>query len=332
VDGRGLSRSDLAIALFGDGAWAARTLREMHAAGHRIVVCVLRTHPSDPRLTAAAAELGIPILQPDRVNAAEFVEKICDIGPDLNLSIAYNQIIRRPMLESARLGFLNIHAGKLPFYRGRNIINWAIINGETEIGVTAHFMDEGVDTGDILLQRVLPIAWTDTYGDVLERVTAEVPKIVLESVECIGRGAFEKRAQSATEGTYFCGREEGDEWLDWADTSRNLHNKIRAISRPGPGARTIAGGRNVVVWSAFYDPAWPKYLATAGQVVGRVGDGVVVKTGDSTILVREVEIGGVCEKPSWPVGMRLSSVPCHCCGSSPGGFRQSAAKETCHGA
>ena len=103
-------------------------------------------------------------------------------SPDLNLSVSYDQIIRRPLLEAAPLGFVNFHAGKLPIYRGRNVVNWALINGETEIGLTAHFMDEGIDTGDILLQRTLPIAWTDTYGDVLSRVVDAFPDLVRDAV------------------------------------------------------------------------------------------------------------------------------------------------------
>jgi len=95
------------------------------------------------------------------------------------------------------LGCLNFHAGKLPFYRGRNVINWAIINGEREIGITAHFMDEGIDTGDILLQRTEPIGWTDTYGDVLARVVAAIPPLVEESVELVASADYQVQHQAA---------------------------------------------------------------------------------------------------------------------------------------
>jgi methionyl-tRNA formyltransferase len=107
-------------------------------------------------------------------------------------------------------------------------------------------------------------------------------------------------------GTYFCGREDGDEWLDWVDSSLNLYNKVRAITRPGPGARTLLGDREVIIWRAAYDRSWPSYVATPGQVVGRSEQGVMVKTGDSTLLLEEAQIGDeASRKPAWPIGTRL---------------------------
>jgi methionyl-tRNA formyltransferase len=251
----------------------------------------------------------LPVKQPSNANADDFVAWVSREAPDLNVSVSYDQIIRRPLLESAPMGFVNFHAGKLPNYRGRNVVNWALINGETEIGLTAHFMDEGIDTGDIILQRTQPIGWADTYGDVLSRVVAAFPDLVSDAVSLLERGAAVRRPQAHLPGTYFAGRGPGDEWLDWADTSRNLHNKVRAISRPGPGARTRLEGRTIVIWRAFWDPSWPSYLATPGQVVGRKRyEGVLVKTGDSTLLIEEVEESeGGAGRPRWSIGARLGA-------------------------
>ncbi len=294
---------------FGDGAWAAKSLQRLRQDGHGIAAVVVRRKPTNGDLAETARALGLPVEQPANANAEEFVARVRTASPDLNVSVSYDQIVRRPLLESAPLGFVNFHAGLLPFYRGRNVVNWALINGETEIGMTAHFMDEGIDTGDILLQRTLPIGWTDTYGDVLARVVDAFPDLVSEAVGAIGREQIVRRPQAHLPGTYFGGRGPGDEWLDWADTSRNLHNKVRAISRPGPGARTRLEGKTFLVWRAFWDPAWPRYLATPGQVVGRrMGEGVLVKTGDSTLLVTEVqEEGRAAGRPAWPVGARLGT-------------------------
>ena len=104
-----------------------------------------------------------------------------------------------------------MHAGKLPAYRGRNIINWAIINSRAqEIGVTVHLVDHGIDTGDIVLQRILPIAWTDTYGDVLDRVIHEIPGLVVDSLGLIASGEAHPQPQGPG-GTYYGGRHDGDE-------------------------------------------------------------------------------------------------------------------------
>ena len=297
------------ILLFGDGAWAADSLRRLAKDGWDIAGVVIRVRPSDTSLVEAAGELGFPVLQPQQVNRPEFVSQVTAMHPDLNVSISYDQILRRPILESAPLGFINFHAGRLPCYRGRNVINWAIINGENEIGLTAHYIDTGIDTGDIVLQRTLPICWTDTYSDVLRKLVAAFPELVTDTVRLIARGQAEPQPQAHLPGTYFSSREEGDEWLDWSDTSRIIYNKVRAITRPGPGARTMLDDQAIVIWRAFYDPQWPAYIATPGQVVGRRSrEGVFVKTGDSTLLVQEVQAEhGAPEMPAWRIGTRLGT-------------------------
>jgi methionyl-tRNA formyltransferase len=293
------------LVIFGDGRWAANSLVVL-AREYDIAAVVIRSTPSNATLEVAARDLGIPVLQPQRINDPEFVAAVAAMNTDLGISISCNQILRRPVLDSTRLGFINFHAGALPYYRGRNVINWAIINGETEVGLTAHYVDEGIDTGDILLQQKLPIAWTDSYGDVLDRIVKAFPDFVLDAVHGVDSGRLTRKPQDHSAATYFSGRADGDEWLDWSDTSANLYNKIRAISKPGPGARTLLGDRVIVAWKAIYDPSWPRYIATPGQIVGRNNDGVVVKTGDSTLVLIDVqyETEGP-EPPSLPIGTRL---------------------------
>jgi methionyl-tRNA formyltransferase len=301
----------LSVVLFGDGAWAAEALRGLQDTPHRVLGVVLRDRPGDASLGDTARGLDLPVLRPTAVNGPSVLEQLRSWAPDLGLSIAYNQIFRRALLEIPRLGFLNFHAGMLPNYRGRNVINWAIINGERELGLTAHFVDEGIDTGDLLLQRRIPIDWTDGYGDVLCRAVQAMPSLVVDALDLVAGGRYTRTPQPKV-GTYFAGRGEGDEWLDWSDSSVNLHNKVRAITRPGPGARTISGGRRIIVWRAYCDPAWPKYLATPGQVVGREREGVLVKTGDSTLLLQEVQDqGGAPYLPAWPIGTRLGAASLH---------------------
>jgi methionyl-tRNA formyltransferase len=295
------------LLFFGDGTWATQSLLRLAQEGRELLGVVIRVKPSDPALLESAQALGLPLFQPTKVNAPEFVAQVAALHPTLNLSVSYNQILRRPILESAPKGFINFHAGKLPFYRGCNVINWALINGEKEIGLTAHYVNEEIDTGDIILQRTLPIAWTDGYGDLLERVVAAFPDLVADAVSLIANGEVELQPQAHLHGTYFSKRQNGDEWLDWSDSSHNIYNKIRAITHPGPGARTLLDGQVVTVWRAFYDPAWPTYIATPGQVVGRSpNEGIVVKTGDSTLLLQEVQLEhSESHTPQWRIGSRL---------------------------
>lgn len=308
--GSGLTHErPLRLVLFGDGAWAADSLRLLHGGPHPVAAVVLRARPSDDTLGAMCTRLGVPVLQPENAAAPAFIAELQALEPDLGLSISYNQILRRCALDRCALGVVNFHAGLLPRYRGRNVINWAIINGEREIGLTAHYVDEGIDTGDIIAQRRLPIAWTDTYGDVLTGVVAALPDLVVDTVTAIAAGSATRCPQAHDQATYFGGREVGDEWLDWSDTSVNLHNKVRAITHPGPGARTLFGDRELIVWRAYCDPAWPRYLATPGQVVGRrpgADGGVIVKTGDSTLLVQLTQVPGDAPAvPAWRIGTRL---------------------------
>lgn len=303
--------SALRLVLLGDGEWASRSLERLQGTRHEVVAVLQRARPTDSGLADAARRFGIPVQAPARINEPDVTRVLAGLAPDLLVSIAYDQILHAPARAVARHGALNLHAGRLPWYRGRNVINWAIINGESEIGLTAHFMDDGIDTGDILLQRVLPMSWTDTYGSVLQRVVDAIPDLVVQSVDLIASGTFDVRSQRDHPGSYFGPRREGDEWLDWSSSSAALHNKIRAITHPGPGARTIAGDAPVIIWRAFADPAAPCYTAISGQVVGRpAGGGALVKTGDSTLLVQEIQTeGGSPASPAWPIGTRLGIDP-----------------------
>lgn len=278
------------ILYFGDAAWGAETLRKLLAGGREIVGVVVRVKPTDDELTVAAKEFKLPIFQPQRCNSPEFLKVIKSLQPDLNLSVSYDQILRQSILDTAPMGFVNFHAGKLPWYRGRSVLNWTLINGEKEIGLTAHFVDTGIDTGDIILQRILPVYWEDTYQTLLDRVVPEFPKLVVDTVDLLYTGNYERCRQAHLPGSYFPQRGPGDEWIDWSIDSRKVYNKIRGISSPGPGARTFLGDREVILWRASYATDWPRYEAIPGCVVGiEPGRGVLVKTADSTVLLEEIE-------------------------------------------
>lgn len=297
------------ILFFGDSHWASKSLMRLFEDGREITGVVLRKQPSDSSLELAARELELDIYQPEKCNSEDFLNTVKLLAPDLNISVSYDQILKKQIIDSAPKGFLNFHAAKLPYYRGRNIINWAIINGEDEIGLTGHFVDEGIDTGDIILQKILPIEWEDTYADVLEKVIQEFPSLVSETVFLIESGQFTRRRQSHLLGTYFPKRLPGDEWIDWSDTSFNIYNKIRAITKPGPGARTMLGTDTLIIWKSTYNPDWPKYRAIPGAIVGlEEDDGLRVKTGDSSIIMNEYEFATRQQNQhlrSFRIGMRF---------------------------
>ncbi len=295
------------ILYFGDGLWATKCLQRLLDNNHQVVAVILRCKPSDSTLEELALQVGIPVRTVDKVNTSDFVNWVYSQKPDLNISMSYDQIFHKPILQTAPKGFINCHAGNLPYYRGRNVLNWAIINNEKEIGLTILYVDEGIDTGDIILQRHLLIDWEDNYGTVLAKVQDAFPELLAEAVTLIKEDRVQRQPQSHLEGTYFCARHTGDEWIDWNDTSLNIYNKIRAITQPGPGARTILGNKVLIIWNANYDLDWPKYTAIAGEVV-RIehGKGIRLKTGDSTIMIKRTQFENEdIYTPSFPIGTRF---------------------------
>lgn len=296
------------LVFLGDGRWATGTLARLVEYGDEVVAVLLRRQQSDDSLADLASHFGIPTRSPEKINAPDCVRWVESLQPDLNVSVSYDQILGRSIIRSARLGTINAHAGKLPYYRGRSVVNWAIINGETEIGVTVHYMDEGVDTGDIILQPTIPVAWTDDYGDVLERLVVAIPQATAEAVRLVEGGQVTRRPQRRSEGTYFSRREEGDEWIDWSLPSERIYNLIRGVAPPGPGALTQIGDRLLRVHRATFDPTSPKFIGTPGQVIGvLLGEGVRVKTGSSSLVLNSVLIEPE-ERPRTPdirIGTRL---------------------------
>lgn len=294
---------------FGDGFWATQCLERILKNHHRALAVILRQKPSDYSLKEFAERRGIEVRIPQDANDASFVKWILALNPQLNVSMSYDQILQRPILESAPLGFINCHAGKLPFYRGRNVINWVIMNNEKEIGLTIHYMDEDIDTGDVILQKTLPIHWEDTYNTLLKKIQETFPDLLVKAMELIEKKKVKRKPQKKLTGTYFCRRVPGEEWIDWDDTSLNIYNKVRAITHPGPGARTLLGNKVLILWKVHYDSAWPKYIATPGEVVGVLkGKGVTVKTGDSTLLIEKIQFeeGNNPEQPpAFPLGTRF---------------------------
>jgi len=299
------------ILYFGDGVWALKALKHLMEEDHAVCAIVLRNRPSDDSLAEFAKKNNIMVVQPQAANASEFVDWVKSQEPELNISMSYDQILQRPILQTAPFGFINCHAGKLPFYRGRNVINWAIINNEKEIGLTIHYVDEEIDTGDIILQRSLPIDWQDTYASVLVKVEDAFPELLSTAVKLIAENKVKPQPQYRKQGTYFGKRIIGDEWIDWEDTSLNIYNKIRAITHPGPGAQTLLDSKVLSIWKASYDLTWPKYIATPGEVVGIAKNrGIKVKTGDSTIVVESVQFKDQNKSeiiPQFKIGTRLGS-------------------------
>lgn len=309
--------SMLKIGYFGDGPWASLALTHIAAceADFSIAFITPRFDTQDPELKGWADRLGVPFLPHENVNAEYFRNKIKAFGCDILVSMSFNQILRSDIIALPPKGFINCHAGALPFYRGRNPLNWALINGEKEFGVTVHYVDEGIDTGDIITQNMVPISIDDTYADLLEKAHKACAETLLSALKQIAGGTVKVKKQNDIHPVgFYCGRRRpGDEKIDWNQGSASLHNFIRAITLPGPGARcTIEGEDMAVLESRLIEDA-PAYKNSIGEIVGRDADGVIVKTADTTlriVKVAKINKEGMPEDPyvpRWPIGKRFCS-------------------------
>jgi methionyl-tRNA formyltransferase len=207
--------------------------------------------------------------------------------------MSFNQIFRKAILAIPPARIINCHAGKLPFYRGRNILNWALINDEKEFGITVHYVDTGIDTGDILAQDCHPITDADDYASLLQRAHTGCADILYRTVTDIRWGRAKPRRQAEIHPVgFYCGmRGPGDERIDWSRTSREIFNLVRAVCRPAPMACTYLDAREVRINRVRMIPDAPVYRCVPGQVVGKAGERIIIKTGDTTVEALEY----VCE-------------------------------------
>lgn len=298
------------IGFFGDSIWAQRTLLKLiEDDKYEVAFVVPRFHNPDMQLIEIATKHQIPIIRMKDVNKEEFLEHIKEQNIELNVSMSFDQIIKKDLINLATKGFINCHAGALPFYRGRNILNWVLINGENNFGITVHYIDEGIDTGDIILQHIEPISMQETYSDLLTKCYDLCPDILLKAIDNIHYGIAERIKQSTIHPIgFYCGKRiEGDEIIDWNWTSNRIYNFIRAISYPAPYAQTTLNNQVIKIVKASLVQDAPNYLGICGDIVGRCQDGILVKTGDSIILIEKIVSDDDCTiyTPQFSIGNRF---------------------------
>lgn len=295
------------IGYFGDGVWAHLAIEKLSADDRfEIAYIVPRHDKQDPVLKKWATKLGVPFLLLEDINSSESLSILSKYETDLNISMSFNQILGKDILAIASEGFINCHAGQLPFYRGRNILTWALINDERKFGVTVHYVDEGIDTGDIILQEISEITDKDDYRSLLERASVICSRILFEAVCLIHSGEVERKSQGEIHpvGFYCTRRKPGDEVIDWHSSSRQLFNFVRALSSPGPVARTHLGEKEFFIETVEEILGAPDYMGISGSVVAKQDGCPIVKTGDSTVRITKLQNGSLKEIK---VGARFSS-------------------------
>ncbi len=284
--------SKFKIGYFADGPWAHNAFKLLQK-DDTINICFIvpRSNTKDKNLREYSAKCGIDYMYPIRVNSEEFIKKADSYNCDLFVSMSFNQIFKSAIINLPRLNTINCHAGKLPFYRGRNVLNWALINDENEFGITVHFMDEGIDTGDIILQRNYPIKDKDDYGTLLDVAHKECANVLFEAIKKIQNDDYKRINQNDIHPVgFYCGkRTVGDEIIEWNNSSRDIFNFVRALAKPGPKATTFKNGEVVKINRAKMINEAPSYKNIPGQILKKTNEGYLVKTQNSFIEILEVE-------------------------------------------
>lgn len=282
----------LKIGYFADGPWSHNAFERIIADKNISIqfICV-RFDSVDNTLQNYAILHGLKIYRHKNINSPEFLEIIKSHQCDLLVSMSFNQIFRKEVIGLTAGGVINCHAGKLPYYRGRNILNWCLINDEKEFGITVHYVDEGIDTGDIILQETFPITDQDNYQTLLTVAYTECARLLHDSLKLIYNKKQKRIPQSEINRLgFYCGRRmAGDERVNWAQTSREIFNFARAICKPGPMATTLLGGEPVRFNQSVYFADAYHYRGVPGQVLAKTAAGYLVKTQDSFIEIQNLE-------------------------------------------
>lgn len=280
------------IGYFADGPWSHKAFEKIIADSTIDVQFIVpRTDTNDLTLKQYSEKYRIEYLHPVKINSLEFMEQAKTYNCDLFVSMSFNQIFKKNIINLPKHKTINCHAGKLPFYRGRNILNWALINDEKEFGITVHYIDEGIDTGDIILQRAFPISDEDDYNTLLEVAYIECANILYDAIKQIQNNKVESISQNTIHSVgFYCGkRVVGDEIINWNQSSRDIFNFIRSICRPGPKSTTYFGGKEVKINSSKLIADAIAYKGKPGQILVKTTNGYFIKTLDSFIEILDVE-------------------------------------------
>src|SRR5438105_4072360 len=287
------------IVFIGTGEIGVPTLRALQKSEHELGRVV--TQPDKPvgreqKITAPPIKKALiaggpnagpaQTLQPARIKDREAINQIRALAPDVIVVMAYGQILPRAVLEIPKIACLNLHASLLPRWRGAAPIQAAIAAGDRETGMTLMYMDEGLDTGDILLQRKIDISQSETGGSLHDRLAKIAPEPLLESLRLLAAGNAPRTRQEQSLASYApkLNREAGR--LNWNEDAEGIERKIRAYN-PWPGAFTEFGGRNLKIFSATIVDLRGK----PGEILRKDRE-LIVATSDRALLLTEVQLEG----------------------------------------
>jgi UDP-4-amino-4-deoxy-L-arabinose formyltransferase/UDP-glucuronic acid dehydrogenase (UDP-4-keto-hexauronic acid decarboxylating) len=263
---------------------------------HGFDVQAVFTHKDDPgeriwfnSVAELAAQHHLPAFAPADINHPIWRDRIREMQPDIIFSFYYRQMVKQDILEIPPLGCLNLHGSLLPKYRGRCPVNWVLVNGERETGMTLHYMTPKPDNGDIAAQIKCPIAPDDTAATLFDKLTAASVKLLDDALPRLLKGKLPRQPQDHSQATYFGGRRPEDGLIDWTKDAAAIYNLVRAVTQPYPGAFTFLGQRRLVIWRAAVVPS-PTPSAAPGTVLS--ASPLVVAAGKQALSIEQAQPEG----------------------------------------
>ena len=284
------------IIFMGTPDLAAKTLEAIDKAGHEIVLAV--TQPDKPKgrsgklavseVKQYAVEHGIEVFQPERVREADAVARLHEYEPELIVVAAFGQILPKEILEMPKYGCINVHASLLPHLRGASPIQTSILLGDKETGVTIQQMGEGLDTGDIIAQRSIPIEGDDTGGILFDKLAELGAELAVDTIEDIARGNISPVPQGETHASYAKKIDKSMGHIDWNKDASEIERMIRALN-PWPSAYTYIDGKMLKIWSAGTEA---KKTGAPGKIAEVTKDTITVSCGKGSLILKEVQLEG----------------------------------------
>jgi methionyl-tRNA formyltransferase len=262
---------------------------------HGFDIAAVFTHEDDPdencwfgSVKNWAQRKNIAVYTTEEVNSPQWIAKIAAINPDIIFSFYYRKMISREILDLPRIGAFNLHGSFLPAYRGRCPVNWVIINGEAQTGVTLHYMIDKPDAGDIVGQKAVPIYFSDTAKTLYDKLCRAAKELLDELLPLIKSNQIPRRKQNLAEGSYYGGRRPEDGRIDWKKSADEIYNLIRAVTEPYPGAFALLNNdeKIIILWaqSVVSDKA-----VIPGKLV-ITNKEVLVQTGKNAIKLLDIEV------------------------------------------
>ena len=283
------------VLFMGASPFAVPSLEILLAKGENIVGVF--TQPDRPQgrglkikislIKGLALENHLSLFQPVKINRDESVSIIKSLSPDIIVVAAFGQIISQRILDIPSFGCINVHASLLPKYRGAAPINWVVINGEKETGVTTMLMDKGLDTGNILLQRKVEIFPEENAGQLHDRLSFLGAEVLLETIERLKQGRLTSSKQEESEASYAPPLKKEDGVIDWEKPAEKIYNHIRGMN-PWPGAFTYLEGEILKVFQAKH--VIQGHPPEPGKVVKTSDEGILVGAGEGYVLLTEIQL------------------------------------------